>query len=312
MAHSFDIVGLGLATVDILTVVPQLPQLDSVFSAREITLQGGGPAATALVAASKLGASTSYLGVIGEGQWGRITRDEFESYGVDSSYARFSDAGDQSLSVILIDEPSGRRSIMWRRGGLPDLQPDEVPAELIRSARALHLDGVYPHAARRAAQIAQEAGVVVSFDGGAGELWPDIEAILPFVDLLVVARAFAALYTGENEPQAAGPALLKKYRPQQVVITDGENGAWYWDGARELYQPAFRVPVVDTTGAGDTFHGAYIYAHLQGWEAQRCLAFAAATAAMKCRHVGGRAGIPGREEVELYLQNYKENPNATE
>jgi sugar/nucleoside kinase (ribokinase family) len=312
MAKSFDIVGLGLATVDILTVVPQLPQLDSVFAAKEIALQGGGPAATALVAASKLGASTSYLGVLGEGRWGRITRDEFETYGVDSSHALVSAAGDQSLSVILIDEASGRRSIMWRRGGLPDLQPDEVPAELIRTARALHLDGVYAHAARRAAQIAQEAGVLVSFDGGAGELWPDIEAILPLVDVLVVARAFAGLYTGESDPQMAGPALLQKYQPQQVVITDGENGAWYWDGVQELYQPAFRVPVVDTTGAGDTFHGAYLYAHLQDWGPQHCLAFAAATAAMKCRHVGGRAGIPGREEVELFLQNHKENSNATE
>lgn len=312
MSKAFDIVGLGLATIDILTVVPRLPQPDDVFSASEIVLQGGGPAATALVAASKLGASSSYLGVLGQGQWGTIARDEFESYGVDSNYARLSAKGDQSLSVILIDEPSGRRSIMWKRGGLPDLQPEEVPVELIRSARALHLDGVYAHAARRAAQIAREAGVLVSFDGGAGELWPDIEAILPLVDLLVVAHAFAELYTGERDPQAAGPALLEKYQPQQVVITDGENGAWYWDEEQALYQPAFRVPVVDTTGAGDTFHGAYLWAHLQGWEPQRCLAFAAATAAMKCRHVGGRAGIPGREEVELFLQNQKENPNATE
>ena len=303
--RAFDIVGLGLATMDILTVVPHLPGPDDVYAVHDIVLQGGGPAATALVAASRLGATTSYVGVIGAGRWGRATRDEFERYGVDTSQARFSTEGDQSLSVILVDESSGRRSILYRPGNLPALAAEEVPASLIQRARALHLDGVYPAAARRAAEIAREAGVTVSFDGGAGEKWPGIEEILPLVDLLVVARDFAQRYTGYDEPLQAGPALLKAYGPQQVVITDGERGAWFWDeehyGNRRLHQPAFTVDVVDTTGAGDVFHGAYIYAYLQEWSPRRCLAFASATAALKCRRIGGRAGIPTRDEVEQFV-----------
>lgn len=301
MTAAFDIIGLGLATVDILTVAPRLPQPDDVLAVRRTVLQGGGPAATALVAASRLGASTTYLGPLGQGRWGEVARAEFRQYGVDTNYAP-AGVGDQALSVILIDEGSGKRSILYDRGDLPDLAPAQVPPHLIAQARALHLDGGHIDAAMHAARLARAANVLVSFDGGAGEKWPGIDELLPLVDLMVVARRFAGEYSGESDPQAAGPVLLAAYRPRQVVITDGERGAWYWDEAQHFHQPAFRVDVVDTTGAGDTFHGAYLYAHLQGWPPRRRLAFASAAAALKCRQIGGRAGIPTANEVEAFLE----------
>lgn len=301
MTAAFDIIGLGLATVDILTVAPRLPQPDDVLAVRRTVLQGGGPAATALVAASRLGASTAYLGPLGQGRWGEVARAEFRHYGVDTSYAP-AGAGDQALSVILIDAGSGKRSILYDRGDLPDLAPAQVPPHLIAQARALHLDGGHIDAAMHAARLARAANVLVSFDGGAGEKWPGIDELLPLVDLMVVARRFAGEYCGEADPLAAGPVLLATYRPRKLVITDGERGAWYWDEAQHFHQPAFRVDVVDTTGAGDTFHGAYLYAHLQGWPSRRVLAFASAAAALKCRQIGGRAGIPTRDEVEAFLE----------
>ncbi len=311
MTASFDLVGLGLATIDLVTLTPRLPDPDDVFAVEEIAVQGGGPVATALVAASRLGASTAYLGTIGGGRWGRETAAEFAAYGVDASHARLVDAAaavDQSLSVILVEASTGRRSILYHRGGLPDLAPDDVPVEVVQNARILHLDGVHLDAALHAARLARSAGVTVSFDGGAGEKWPGIEELLPLVDVLVVAHQFAATYTGESDPAAAGPALLQQYAPREVVITDGERGAWYWDGRQPLHQPAFSVDVVDTTGAGDVFHGAYLFAHLQEWGAERRLAFAAATAALKCRRVGGRAGIPSGDQVEAFLRDQNRFP----
>lgn len=301
MTPAFDIVGLGLATVDILTLAPRLPQPDDVLAARQIIIQGGGPVATALAAAARLGATTAYLGPIGRGRWGEFTTAEFRQEGVATAYAPLSDGGDQSLSVILIDQASGRRSILYARGGLPDLAPAAVPPALIGRARALHLDGSHLAAALYAARLARAAGVIVSFDGGAGERWPGIDELLPLVDVLVVARRFAQEYTGAGDVQTAGPALLAAYRPRLVVITDGEAGAWYWDDEQHWHQPAFPVEVVDTTGAGDVFHGAFLYAHLQGWPPPRSLAFAAAAAALKCRQLGGRAGAPTRAEVERLL-----------
>jgi len=226
---------------------------------------------------------------------------------VDTRQAPARPGGEQGVSVILVDEATGQRSILYDRGEMEELAPAEVPEALITSARALHLDGVNLEAACHAAEVARAAGVTVSFDGGAGELWAGAERLLPLVDLLIVARHFAEQHTGLADPLQAGPALLETYRPRQVVITDGLRGCWYWDDAQRsagahLHQPAFAVEVVDTTGAGDVFHGAYLYAFLQDWPARRCLAFAAATAALKCRALGGRAGIPTRQQVEETLK----------
>jgi ribokinase len=297
-----DIIGLGLATIDIMTLIPRLPQPDDVFRAHRILLEGGGPVATALAAAAKLGATTAYLGPIAPTRWGTLTRAGLEAYGVDTSHAPTRARGEQTVSVILVDGPTGRRSILYDSGEMQNLEAAEVPAEQIASARALHLDGFHLEAARYAAEIARQAGVVVSLDGGAGELWPGVETLLPLVDLMVVARRFAQQHTGHADPLLAGPALLATYQPRQVVITDGTRGCWYWDSGRHFHQPAFAVDAVDTTGAGDVFHGAYLYAFLQGWPARRCLAFAAAAAALKCRKLGGRAGIPTTEETLQALE----------
>lgn len=296
-----DIVGLGLATIDVMTLVPRLPGPDEVFQARRILLEGGGPVATALVAASRLGASAAYVGPIAATTWGALARAGLEAEGVDTSHAPGRSEGEQAVSAILVDEPTGLRSILYRLGDVPDLARAEVPGALIESARVLHLDGGHLEAANHAAEIARRAGVVVSFDGGAGERWTGLDDLLAQVDLLVVARHFAEQHTGQADPQKAGPALLDTYRPQQVVITDGRRGCWYWDASQYLHQTAFAVDVVDTTGAGDVFHGAYLYAFLQGWPARQMLAFASATAALKCTALGGRAGIPTRPQVEAFL-----------
>jgi len=299
-----DIVGLGLATIDIMTLIPRLPQPDEVFRARRILLEGGGPVATALAAAAKLGATTAYLGPIAPTRWGSLTRAGLEAHGVDTSHAPTRTTGEQSVSVILVDGPTGQRSILYGSGEIQDLAPAEVPAEQIAAARVLHLDGVHLEAARHAAEIARQAGVTVSFDGGAGELWAGVETLLPFVDLMVVARRFAQQHTGHADPLQAGPALLEAYQPRQVVITDGAQGCWYWDTRVYLHQPAFAIDAVDTTGAGDVFHGAYLYAFLQDWPARRCLAFAAAAAALKCRTLGGRTGIPTAGETSRFLETF--------
>ncbi len=321
-AGAVDIVGLGLATIDVMTLVPRLPRKDEVFQARRILLEGGGPVATALVAAARLGASTAYLGPIAPTTWGALTRAGLEADGVDTSQAPERAEGEQPAAVILVDQPTGQRSILYERGELQGLAPEEVPAGLIASARALHLDGVHLEAACYAAETARQAGVVVSFDGGAGIEWDGAGTLLPLVDLMVVARRFAEQHTGLADPLAAGPALLGTYGSRQVVITDGVRGCWCWEsaprpaagrsgalrpGTEPIHQPALAVDVVDTTGAGDVFHGAYLYAYLQGWPAGRCLAFAAATAALKCRELGGRAGIPTRPQVDAALEQHRES-----
>lgn len=301
---TFDVVGLGMVTLDILTSVPRLPQSNEVFGAQRIDMQGGGPVATALVALSRLGARTAYVGSIAPDLWGEIALKEFDRFGVDTHWVVQRDSGTSVVSVILVEPKKGARAILYEKGRLPQLTETEVPAELIQSARVLHLDGFHLPAALRAAEIARQAGVAVSLDGGAGQSWSRTRELLSLVDILVVARQFAQYITGYDDPEEAGPAL-QTYGASQVAITDGENGCWYWDANQHLFQPAFRVQVQDTTGAGDTFHGAYLYAWLQGWPPKCILEFASAVAALKCTQVGGRLGIPSLSQALDFLEQHK-------
>ncbi|PKN86209.1 MAG: hypothetical protein CVU46_08570 [Chloroflexi bacterium HGW-Chloroflexi-8] len=299
----YDVVGLGIATQDILALTPHLPQTNDCFPVPIVDMQGGGPVATALVTLSRLGSRCSYLGPFALDQTGRQIMSELKQYGVDISNCPSRNEGSSSASVILVEQEGGNRSILFQKSTAAELEPDEVQPEWILSARAIHLDGFYAPAALKAARIAHENDVLVSFDGGAGEaMWEGLEEILSLVDIMVVARKFAQQITGEDDPLGAGSMLLEKYQSQQVVITDGANGCWYWDRKYHMHQPSFLVEVVDTTGAGDTFHGAYLFACLQEqWRPAFRLKFASAVAALKCTKLGGRKGIPTLEETTAFI-----------
>ncbi len=296
-----DIIGLGFATVDVLARVPRLPQADEVFRLLGVSVQGGGPVATALVTVARLGGSAGYIGTVGGDDWGRFILADFERNKVDVSLTGVDTTGSSMLSIILVDAATGARSILYDPGRTAESTFSEAEAAAVRSARILHLDGWNLTAAIAAARAAREAGVLVSFDGGAGEAWREVNALLPLADVLVVARQFAHRFTGEDDITAAGQRLLH-IGAREVVITDGANGCWYWDAASALRQPAYKVAVVDTTGAGDVYHGAYIYALLQGWEPAQRLRFASATAALKCTQPGGRLGIPTTAQVLDFLK----------
>lgn len=300
-----DVVGLGLATLDILAQTPRLPQSNDCFPIAALEMQGGGPVATALVALARLSASCHYLGSLSADDTAKQIVAELQRSGIKTGHCPQRDSGVSSASVILVEQSNGQRAILFQKSTSLDLQPEEVPEDLIKSARALHLDGFFTPAALHAAHIARENGVLVSFDGGAGELmWDELTELLPLVDILVVAKKFALETIGTLDVLAAGAQLLEIYHNQQVVITDGENGSWYWDRTTHFHQGAFQVDVVDTTGAGDTFHGAYLYAVLQpDWTPQYRLKFASAVAALKCKQLGGRKGIPTLAETLVFLNS---------
>lgn len=310
MEKSLDVLGLGLSTIDILTPVSHLPSCNEVFEISGITIQGGGPVATALAALGRLGTKTAYLGTVAKDNWGQMILEDFENYGVITNLIEHIDEAQSPVSVILVEE-NGNRSILYEKGLIPELNPDHVSPNMISAARILHLDGSHPQAALKAANIAHHTDTLVSMDGGAGEgIWAGMTELLPFVDILIVARQFAFRQTGFENPVKAGPELLK-HGAQVVVITDGELGCWYWDNKIQFHQPAFKVKVQDTTGAGDTFHGAYLYGYLQGWAPEKTAIFASAVAALKCTHPGGRKGIPTLHQTYEFLQsnnyeNFKE------
>ena len=297
-----DLLGLGASTVDVLARVERLPVEDENMRALEISVQGGGPVATAIVTAARLGARTAMLDLLGDDWRGRLIRDEFQREGVDVSGICFAGGASSPTSTILVKEGSGARSIVWAPGEAPELSPDDLPVAWIESARILHVNGRHWRACLQAVGLARAAGVQVSFDGGAGRYRPELRELVPLVDVCIVAREFAARYTGEPDPQRAAAALLRA-GPGLVVVTAGTQGSWVFprDG-QGFHQPAYLLEkAVDTTGCGDSYHGAFLFARLQGYDLKRAASFASAVAAINSGRLGGRAGLPRFEQVQSFL-----------
>lgn len=291
---------LGMATTDFIAIVPRLPQPDEVFELQAFSVQGGGPAATAAVAFARLGGNATFVGSVGTDDISRTLVRDLAGEGVHVELIEEHEGAHAPRSVILVEAGSGKRSILYSKGTAPEPVMSPAFEAILRQAQFLHLDGYHIGAAVRAAEMARSAGVPVSFDGGAGDPWPGLDELLPLVDWLVVARAFAERETSLHDPAAAALELAR-YGARLVVITDGSAGAWYHSEAGSGHVPAFEVDVVDTTGAGDVFHGAFARAQVDGMHLAEAVRFASAAAALKCEHAGGRPGIPTLSEVRMLL-----------
>jgi sugar/nucleoside kinase (ribokinase family) len=307
-----DVVGLGYNAYDTLGIalVDEMPAFDDVrgIHLADWVHDGGGPVGTALTAAARLGAQTGYVGVLGDDAEGRFLHDLFVREGVDVSHLRMSGDAGTNVCFILVQASTGKRAIFChRRVDARALTLDEADRAYIQAARALHLDSQFLPAAIQAARWAREASVKVCFDGNHPR--PGLDELLPLVDWLVVAETFPAAYTGLDDPQQAAQALLATFAslstslgPELLVVTQGERGCEVWTRDDHLIAPGFAVQVVDTTGAGDAFHGGFLYAMLQGWDLQRAVTFANAVAALNCQTLGGRRGLPSLAQVEALLK----------
>jgi ribokinase len=175
-----------------------------------------------------------------------------------------------------------------------DLVLDEADRTYIAASKVLHLDGQFMPAAVQAARWAKDSGVKVCFDGNHPR--PGLDELLPLVDWLVVAETFLWAYTGHADPEQAARSLLS-LGSEVLIVTQGEEGCHVWTADYSFLSPGFAVDAVDTTGAGDAFHGGFIYGRLQGWPLADVAVFANAVAALNCRTLGGRRGLPDLEEV---------------
>ena len=285
----FDVVGFGLSSVDHLCIVTRHPRLDSKQQLVTYDVQPGGQVPTALVALQRWGLQTAYLGTFGDDPGGIMARSALANEGVDLSASIVRDATRQQVSVILIDEVSGERSVLWERVGALVLEPDEVRRETLLAGRALLMDAVDMPTTIEAARAAKAAGILTVLDTDTPA--PGIDELLHLTDVLIVAAEFPGRLTGIADLRTALRETAKR-GPWFVGVTLGPGGALAFVRGQFHYVPAFRVPVVDSTGAGDIFHAGSIYGLLQGWSVPEILRFAAAAAALKCEKLGGRPGIP--------------------
>ena len=297
-----DVVGLGYCSWDYLGILDEIPAFDApTVSMDDFATSGGGPVSTALVALARLGARTGYLGTVGDDDAGSRLQRAYAEEGIDTSHLRVRPGARSPVCICLVQAGTGKRAILCYRGttGKVHLEPADRP--YITAARFLHLDAHHMDAAIAAAQWVHEAGGVVVLD--ANRPRPRLDELLPWVDVLITNAHFPTAYTGEPVLEQAARSLLSKTRAGLVVSTLGERGCLCITAEQETYVPGFQVPVVDSTGAGDAFHGAFIYGLLQGWTIERIATFANAVAAMNCTALGGRAGLPRLPEVETFLRS---------
>ncbi|HJV66884.1 MAG TPA: carbohydrate kinase family protein [Geomonas sp.] len=297
----YDVVGLGVSTVDLLMLVDEFPDQEMVQRAHDSTLAGGGPVATAMVALARLGARTAMADKLGDDWRGRLIVEEFQREGVATDLLAIAEAS-SSIASILVRKRDGARTIVYAPGDVGEMLPAEISHDAL-AASILHLNGRHLESCLFLAERAKKDGVLVSFDGGAHRYRSELDELLKLTDICIVAREFAASFSGQPEEVAASAASLMDAGSQIVVITGGTDGCWVFrKGEAAFHQPAFLMPsVVDTTGAGDAFHGGFLFGMLRGWTLPDCAVVASAVAALSTQKLGGRAGLPSLSEVRAFL-----------
>lgn len=297
----YDVVGIGSALFDTLMLADEFPQEDTKLRSNTTKLQGGGPCSTALVAVKKLGLNSTYMGTVGDDAYGKLIMEEFKKYQVGTENIRIIENCISANAFVLLNTSKSTRTCVWNLGTLPPLDESDVDLDTIKKARFLHLDGLQLDAAIFAAKKAREYGVQVSMD--AGGLYSGIDKLLPYVDVLIPSEEFALKFTGCRCAKEALHFLKNKYNPRILVITQGKKGGIIYHNDEIKVYPAFEVDVVDTNGAGDVFHGAYLVGLLKDMDPMACAYFASAASALKCTKLGAREGVPSFEETITFLKS---------
>ena len=294
----FDVVGMGLNSVDFLSLVPRFPASNSKMEILQFAKSGGGQVATALVALSRWGVKTKYIGKVGSDELGQFSIDSIRHEGVNVSSVRVEPDTPTQFGNIIIEATSGDRTILWHRDKRLMYREGELLKKEVCSGKLLHLDGHDIRAALQCARWAKEEGIPTMID------IDKVESLTPQlireIDFLVTSSRFPALFTGISDQEEA-LVELQKYTSGFLCSTLGPEGTLALVEGEIFYMKGFEVEVVDTTGAGDVFHGGFIYGLLQNWEVTEILRFANAAAALKCHALGGRHGIPALDEVHRFL-----------
>ena len=304
MEKKYDVVGVGCCAVDYLGILPRFPQMDEKLWMDEFTKQGGGMVATALVAAARLGAKPCYVGRVGNDEFGRFVVEEMQREGVDTSEVELVEGTSARVAFVFVDKNTGARTILIPTQDIPPVEARHIKPEQILAGRMLLIDPLETGAIR-AAEIATEGGVPVVID--AEYHGDDPGRILDYCTHIIASESFAHYYAKIEDYRKAADFIFEEQsrlsEDKIVLVTLGDRGCYCLskDGSFEL--PAFQMDhVVDTTGCGDVFHGAYVYGILQGWGLRRTAEFASAVSALKTRKLGGRAGIPTLAEVTEFLK----------
>ncbi len=295
---SFKVAGLGQCSLDFIAFTDGYPEEDTKKEASGMVIEGGGPVATALVSLCRLGVGTVFIGMVSDDWAGKEIKRGLIREGVDTAGLKARKGGRSQTAFITVNTGTGSRTICWMRPTVAALAPGEVRASLIRGAGFLLLDGLMADASMKAAGVARKLGIPVMLD--AGRLREGMIELASVSDYVVASEEFSR-GLGLNPEKAL--RKLSGAKTRAATVTLGDRGSLTLSGGRTFFTKAFRIKAVDTTGAGDVFHGGYIYGLLKGWPIEKTVEFASAFAALKCLERGSRAGIPTLHKTLKFMRN---------
>lgn len=298
-----DLVGVGLNATDTLIPLPAFPERGSKMEFNAGSILPGGQVATTVVACQTWGLSTRYVGKLGDDHAARLHREAFDRAGVEAHIVTV--PGGVSPQSIIIVDGGGERTVLCRRDDHMALQPEELRREWVVNARVLHVDGHDTAAATQAARWAREAGVITVAD--LDDTYPGVEELVANIDYLIVNRDFSCRLMDDDNLERALRGMMARYGSRLTAATLGEDGVLAWNGKQMIHCAAYRVPVVDTTGAGDIFRSGFIYGLLQDWPLVRQLDFSCAAAAINCMAQGARGGIKSVDVIEELMATGSHN-----
>jgi sugar/nucleoside kinase (ribokinase family) len=304
---SFDVVGVGLNATDTLLLLSRFPAYAGKVPFETEILSPGGQVASAMVTCAKLGLRVKYIGTVGDDERGRIQMESLLGSGINLDDIVVRENCPNQTAYILIDQTTGERTVLWKRPDCLRLEPSWITPEKITCARLLHIDGHDTPAVARAAAIARENGIPVTLD--IDTVYHGFDKVMPNVDYMIASSEFPVQWTNERDPFKALETIQNEYGMKMAAMTLGAHGALARVNGRFVYSPAFVVNCVDTTGAGDIFHGAFCYALLQGMQVAETLEFANAMAALNCTALGARGGIGTIEQVHSLLRRAERRSN---
>jgi sulfofructose kinase len=302
-----DVVGVGLNATDTVISLTSFPERGAKVEYHHRSVMPGGQVATTIVACQTWGLRSRYVGKFGNDSAARLHREAFTQAGADAKIVTV--PGAQSLHNVILVDDSGDRTVICQRNERMVLQPEELRREWIVTARALHVDGHDTAAATLAASWAREAGIPVTAD--LDDLYPGVEELIANIDYLIVSKDFSCRLMEDTNLERALRKMRSRYGCQLAAATLGENGVLAWNGQQLLHSAAYRVPVIDTTGAGDIFRAGFLYGLMQGWPLERQLDFSCAAAAMNCMGKGARGGIRPLEEIENLMATVSRYENKS-
>jgi len=296
----FDIVGVGLNATDTLILLSKFPAYAGKVAFDREILSPGGQVASAMVTCARLGLRVKYIGTVGDDERGRVQMESLRDTGINLDDVQVRQNCPNQTAYILIDQSTGERTVLWRREECLKLDPASITAEKISNARLLHIDGHDTQAVAKAAALARKLGIPVTID--VDTIYHDFDRVLLNVDYLVASSEFPLQWTNERDPFMALHSIQEEFHIPVAAMTLGAHGAMALVNGRFIYSPAFVVNCVDTTGAGDVFHGAFCYAVLQNMPMRDALEFSNAMAALNCTALGARGRIATISEAKALIE----------